>query len=210
MEKYKSMSPAAKIKAGQGLAVLAVQYVLYLCASIALTIATGYYLWEVETDRTCVASNEENGAPTNNSDDNFDVNGRFNDILKIYFAFFITEVVRMVLIVIAVAAKSETLANIYSYGCFNDCLGFAALIILHVYRFQPSGKYCSGDNFRYNGASESDLDDAYDHELAGLHPELQLLKRGRYLLGLVIWVWCGGIGICCVTCICAAICARRG
>jgi hypothetical protein len=49
-EKYKSMSPAARLEAGKGLVVMGIQFGLYLCASIALTVATGVYLWSKEID----------------------------------------------------------------------------------------------------------------------------------------------------------------
>lgn len=130
----KSMGPAARISAGQGIAILAVQYILYLCASIALTIATGYYLWKVETNNQCSASN--NGESDTLAGKNLtNVKDRFDIIMKIYFAVFITEVVRCLLMVIAVFSRSNALANLYQFTSLNDCLAFAALIILHVYRF---------------------------------------------------------------------------
>ena len=52
-DKLKSMSPAARLEAGKGLVVMGIQFTLYLCASIALTVATGYFLWEKETDNKC-------------------------------------------------------------------------------------------------------------------------------------------------------------
>lgn len=55
--KYQSMSPAARLESGKGLVVMAIQFTLYLCASIALTIATGYYLWKKEVNNTCNAYN---------------------------------------------------------------------------------------------------------------------------------------------------------
>lgn len=51
------MSPAARLESGKGLVVMAIQFTLYLCASIALTIATGYYLWKKEVNNTCNAYN---------------------------------------------------------------------------------------------------------------------------------------------------------
>ena len=141
MEKFKSMSPAARLESGQGLVIFGIQYGLYLSASIALTVATGVYLWDKETDNQCYGQNDSKAVlpgipPTVDEDDWIDVSQRFSDILKIYFAVFVTETVRTALLLIAIIAKSSKLANVYSFGCFNDCLAFAALIILHVYRFQ--------------------------------------------------------------------------
>ena len=139
-DKLKSMSPAARLEAGKGLVVMGIQFTLYLCASIALTVATGYYLWEKETDNKCKASNDKNTL-----NDLIDVMERFEIILKIYFAVFVTETVRSGIMLLAIITKKVGLAKIYQFLCLNDCLAFAALIILHVYRFQPSGKACSGD-----------------------------------------------------------------
>lgn len=176
---------------------MAIQFVLYLCASIALTVSTGVYLWDKETDTICYAN--EDKKQTIGDDDKTDVHERFNVILKIYFAVFITEVVRSAFMLIAILTRKAGIAKIYQLLSLNDCLAFAALIILHVYRFRPSGKYCSGDYLREDGASEDDL----DKNVTGVTFMGRgfLIERGRFLLGLVIWVWVGGIGLCLLTCI---------
>lgn len=124
------------------------------------------------------------------------MNERFTIILKIYFAVFITETVRSFFMIVAIISRKPAFAKIYQLLSLNDCLAFAALIILHVYRFKPSGKLCSGDYERENGATEEDLNKEIDK--LGYDG---LIQRGRYLLGLVIWVWVGGIGLCLLTCI---------
>ena len=151
MNKAKSLSPAARIEAGTGRCLLFSQYLTYLAAAIAITVATGYYLWAVEVPVYDSSSADYNSyvckAPTTDSlTDLVDQSNSFNVILKIYFALSVTEVVRLIILLIAVGAKSTKIARIYECFVFNDCLSFAALVILHVYRFQFSGKYCSLDN----------------------------------------------------------------
>jgi hypothetical protein len=92
--------------------------------------------------------------------DLIDVQARFNIILKIYFAVYVTETFRSACMLLAILTKKVMLAKIYQMFCLNDCLAFAALIILHVYRFQASGKSCSGDYLMSDGnSSYSDLTD---------------------------------------------------
>ena len=50
------------------------------------------------------------------------------------------------------------------------------MIILHVFRFEYSGKWCSGD-FLTEGATDARKD--------------YLIERGKILLGLVMYVWVG-------------------
>ena len=82
MKKYKSMSPADRLQQGQGVVVMGIQYGLYLAASIALTVATGVYLWSVENDvdkYVCKSLNTGSGgtSATPNNDDYIKVNERF-------------------------------------------------------------------------------------------------------------------------------------
>jgi hypothetical protein len=142
MEKYKTLTPSARIALGVGMKFLGFQYFVYLCANIALTVATGYYLWAVEVDNVCIATNEKG----NNSDDmRVNVSDRYNIILKIFFACFITEFARSLVVLIAIISKSAGVARLYEICALNECLYFAAVIILHVFRFQYSGRLCSYD-----------------------------------------------------------------
>ena len=152
-------------------------------------------MWDKEVDNTCEAYNHKEQTPENSDDERIQVHERFDIILKIYFTVFVVETFRSILMLVALITKRVLLAKIYQYLALNDCLAFAALIILHVYRFQPSGKACSGDYSRENGSSEEDLDALAD----GPSGHKVLIRRGRYLLGLVIWVWVGSIGICLIT-----------
>ena len=218
MQRFKSMSPADRLKQGQNVTAMGIQYLLYLVAYTVLTVTTGFYLWQIEVPKKisgydtndCVSINSNKGVITisDSKDDYIHVNDRYQIILKIYFAYFITEQVRSFIMVIALLAKSPRLAQIYTFGCLNDCLGLAALIILHVYRFQPSGKYCSGDYLMSDSDySYQDLTDVADGEK--FVPLTLLIRRGRYLLGLVIWVWVGSIFLCIITCLLSIIASKK-
>ena len=75
-----------------------------------------------------------------------------------------------------------------------------------MYRFQYSGKWCSGDIYKSdNNASNSDMTNLANSEAGKYY----LIFKGRYLLGLVIYVWVGGVGICCVACCVTAILMRK-
>lgn len=93
---------------------------------------------------------------------------------------------------VAVWSKSKCIAGLYTLLGINDLLGAAAIVILHIYRFEYSGKYCSGD---YLATSN---DQPY-----------MLVARGKYLLGLVIYTWVGLFTYACIQgCIFTAL-ARR-
>jgi hypothetical protein len=99
------------------------------------------------------------------------VTNRFKDILTIYFAFFVTETVRYTLMVLGVLCadilENLLLTFIGALLSVNDFLWLAALIIVHVYRFQESGKFCAGDNYRQQGYSESELTNIANSAVVG-------------------------------------------
>jgi len=109
--------------------------------------------------------------------------------------------VRDTVLILACIIKSPKLARFFEFfGCFQCCLGIAALIILHVYRFKPSGKYCSSDYLDSTGRSNF-IDDYNTAKSNGFTPITGQYFRGRFLLGLVIYIWCGGFFLCCVSCV---------
>ena len=83
-------------------------------------------------------------------------------------------------------------------GCGQCCYGLACLIILHVYRFQPSGKYASGDYM--TGDQRKTMIQNYINawNQLGYMPDDGQFQRGNFLLGLVIWIWVGGFALCCI------------
>ena len=57
--KTKGLSYSARIEDGKHLKVMMIQFMLYLFAAIALTVATGIYLWDKEVDNKCPAYNHK-------------------------------------------------------------------------------------------------------------------------------------------------------
>lgn len=104
MNKLKSMSPAERAAAGAGLGLLCFQYFLYLAASIALTITTGYYLWAKDVDNVCKAPNSKDEKDPNNF---VNVTDRFVIILKIYFAVFVTDFARAIIVLLSILLKNK-------------------------------------------------------------------------------------------------------
>lgn len=182
-------SAKARVEGGKEVKALTVSFFLWLISSITITVATGVYLWAKDDDKQCFAPNANNDRTLQNINAWVDVSRRFRDVLKIFFAVAITDVFRSALMIVAVLKKSGALATLYQALVINDVLGFGAIFVLHAFRFSLSGKICSGD---------------YEDQGTASYPHTgQLLKdQGRYLIGLVCWVWIGGILLCTMsTCI---------
>lgn len=111
-----------------------------------------------------------------------DVSKRFEDVLKIFFTVAIVDVVRQFIMIIAVLKQSSTLATIYQVLVVNDVLGFGAIFVLHAFRFDMAGRICAGD---YD-------DDVKNYPFQGNY----LYNQGKYLKGLVYWIWIGGFLLC--------------
>ena len=76
----------------------------------------------------------------------------------------------------------------------NEIVGFAAFLMIHVYRFSYSGKLCSCD-IRERCYEDSVTVGEMDLE----HPwtsDGYLIERGKFLLGLVIFFWFS-LALCC-------------
>ena len=71
-------------------------------------------------------------------------------------------------------------ANILTVG---QLVGFAGFIMLHIYRFQAAGKFCSGDYTKDRNA------------------DAPLWSKGDLLLGMMIASW-SLFGILCCACFC--------
>lgn len=41
--------------------------------------------------------------------------------------------------------KADAIARLYEFSAVNGCLGLAAFIVLHKYRYSEEGKICSND-----------------------------------------------------------------
>ncbi|CDW88557.1 UNKNOWN [Stylonychia lemnae] len=192
--KASAFTAGGRLESGKYKSILILQLILYSCAFVALTVATGVYLWDKEVDNKCAHCNSDGCNIFR--DDVINVHDRFSDILKIYFAVFIANSVRCILVLLAVLTNNKKLVMLDGICCFNDCLAFAALIIIHVYRFQYSGKWCSGDVAMDKGnLSYDDMTKVADSESGKFY----LIHRGRLLLGIVIWIWVGGFSLGCIS-----------
>ena len=140
MKKYSYLTPSKKVELKIFNRVLCAEFWINLLSAVAITVSSGFYLWGSEVDNECIV-----GATSLNDSNQVNVTKRFSDILTIFFALSIVEVFRSALMLLAVVTGKSKVAKAYEYLCCNSCLAFAALIILHIYRFQYSGKFCSYD-----------------------------------------------------------------
>lgn len=142
------LSARARVESGKEIPQLTITHFIWLLSSIAITISTGIYLWSKDDGKTCLAPNSYADRTIANKANWVDVSKRFDDVLKIFFACAITEVFRQIIMILAVLRKNGALATLYQALILNDVLGFGAIFVLHTFRFQLSGKICSGD---FNG-----------------------------------------------------------
>ena len=185
------LSAKARVESGKEITQLTFTFFLWMISSIAITVATGVFLWKKDDGLSCYAPNSYHARSVADQAEWVDVSRRFNDVLKIFFAVAIVDVFRSFIMIIAVQRKNGGLATLYQALVINDVLGFGAIFVLHSFRFQLSGKICSGDfssdtvNYPYSGDFLTD--------------------KGRILIGLVCWVWVGGILLCTLS-TCVALC----
>lgn len=190
---------------------------LYISAETALLIVTAWCLWHprekspaassvppgVNLHRVCdLAYREVEYAPgkhigvfPTDCNDFVDPVSRFTQTLRLWFAYFLIQWVRMFVYLIALIMPSESR--------FKRALNFlldasalplflywmAILVVVHVYRFAPSGKFVSLDFFSHQEHADIrkqyfDTWDATDEM-----PESGQYIRGQYLLGLVVYIW---------------------
>ena len=126
---------------------------------------------------------------------------RFTVVLQLYFALSILAGVLLLLSILflcCVKARDTTGAGLVLMisGCCSlgtCCYSFACLIILHVYRYQPSGKYASLDWMTSSQLDQLKLSDPTNESAWSIQ-----YYRGRYLQGLVIYTWVTFAFNCCV------------
>ena len=70
---------------------------------------------------------------------------RYSDVLKIFFACSMVDVFRAIVMIAATLRKSGALATLYQALIINDVLGFGAIFVLHVFRFDLAGRICAGE-----------------------------------------------------------------
>lgn len=82
-----------------------------------------------------------------------DAGKNFYGTLAIWDAYFIIEVVRSLLMIVAITVSKKKIKKVLSWVHFvltlNDGLGLVALIILMVSRWSVPGRLCSGEYLEY-------------------------------------------------------------
>ena len=112
--------------------LVAVQFGIQLASSIAITVATGVYLWGFETKNHC--SGPDTASDVNDRDNYINVSKRFEDILKIWFSFAIADVFRCFCVFGFLIYKAQIFAWVYHVLVINDFYGVAAVLLVHIYR----------------------------------------------------------------------------
>jgi len=123
------------------------------------------------------------------------VHNRFRTVLKMWFTFGVVDFFRSMLALVAISKNSKWLGYLYQILVVNDLYCFACVVILHDFRFEYSGKWCSGD-FLSDGVTSA-------------RPGY-LIERGKILLGLVMYVWVGLLTYSCVLSCLITAASRRG
>lgn len=174
---WKSVSIVSRMEQGNQKDLLSYQLMFQSVASLAILVATASTLWTKEVNDVCSAPYFSN-VPSSS----VDVSLRFRDVLKVWWAYAVTDFVRSVIGLIAVNIDSKGLARVYQVLAINDFFGIIAVLMVHTYRFQYSGQYCSGDFL----ANDSQYTPGY------------LILRGKFLCGLVIATWVGLLTWACI------------
>jgi len=87
---------------------------------------------EVYPETTCFMPNKE--ADLIYADKFNDINSKFDTLLYIVGVLGIVEFLRGLSIILSIYVHSN-FALVYLGFCLNECLGFATIVILHVFRF---------------------------------------------------------------------------
>ncbi|CDW88761.1 UNKNOWN [Stylonychia lemnae] len=98
-----------------------------------------------EKDKQCEVPTFEDGWRDENHEDYTDVAYRFKILLYVYVTAFGIESIRSFFTLVYLKYQTRIFYNMTLIFVANDCLTIVAFIALHVFRFQYSGRYCSGD-----------------------------------------------------------------
>ena len=143
MEVLKNANPFNRVTLDEGFCRRSlVAYYCVLCfAGADMSGVLGFYLWGVETENKCYApvTSIQLGSLVN-------VSYQFKLILTIFFAYYVVETFRSALMLLAILVRSKIMGLVFLLITIcNEMLGIAVLMTLHIWRFQYSGKLCSGD-----------------------------------------------------------------
>lgn len=157
---------------------IACHFVPLFIASLALTISTGIYLFDVEEVNYCSAP--KHGYDAGKQDNYIDVSRRFFVILIMFFAYYFVQCVRALLVLLSLIPFIHVVSFAHTFLFLNELLGLASLALAHIFRFQYAGRYCA---CKINGLCND------NNQLTDTARSKLLIRRGEYILGLIIVSW---------------------
>lgn len=110
-------------------------------ASLALTIAIGIYLFNIEENNACWGPRR--GYNLQDERHWVDVGRRFFLILCLFFAYYVVQMIRALFVLISTVPKLHVISSVHSFLFLNEFLGLGTLALAHIYRFQYAGRYCA-------------------------------------------------------------------
>ncbi|CDW74568.1 UNKNOWN [Stylonychia lemnae] len=145
-----------------------------------------HYTYNVEVKNTCTAIDSSDTASYKDGD--VDASQKFQTVLMMYTWTFFIGIIREFLRTTNDKLNSDIVKGVINFFFLAELVQLAALIMMHVYRLQHSGKVCAGDYLN---------DDEFEKADEG---NLYLISRGKFLWGWLILNWtilglCGCLNI---------------
>ncbi len=147
---------------------------------------------------TTSADGKTNTLSMDDKCDMVNVYDRFTIVLQLYFAFSVLAACFLIFILLALCCIrtncGKCISLLLGFGAIGICCySLACLIILHVFRYQASGKYASLD-----WMTSSQLDQLKQADPSNSTGWSLQYYRGLYLQGLVIYTWISFALNCCI------------
>ena len=115
------------------MARIACHFVPLFLASLALTISTGIYLFNIEEVNSCYGP--KHGYDAGVQQNYIDVSRRFFIILILFFSYYVVQCVRIFFILVSIVPRLHVVSAAHSCLFLNELLGLAALGLAHIFRF---------------------------------------------------------------------------
>jgi hypothetical protein len=97
-----------------------------------------------------------------------------------FLAYYATQMFRCLLVLLSIIPRIHVVSAAHTFLFLNELLGIAALALAHIFRFQYAGRFCS---CKINGLCNN------DDSLSSTARSRLLIRRGEYILGLIITSW---------------------
>lgn len=156
--------------------------ILQIITNTVLTVVMFDFLFYIETENVCIAPQQEDEwdryISSNYDPKKFpptiDVTPKFRNVIIIFAFVCIIGIIRCIVELIAHMTLWPRWIKAGRLLRVNLVITFAADVVLHIFRFQFWGRFCSGQYPEYShGYAESQL----------------LRQRGTMLILLVLWMW---------------------